>query len=194
MEMCSIPDCSGTVIARGLCRSHWYRWRRHGTPETNVRPPTISHEAWFWRKVRKTSGCWEWQGRTDKDGYGIMKVGPHNARMHRFSWELHNGPIPDGLWVLHHCDNPPCVRIDHLWLGTATDNDADRHAKGRSRGGSTNRARGSHNGSSKLTEAEVLEIRRRWASGETQTAISLSVGIAQTNISQIVLRKRWTHI
>lgn len=88
----------------------------------------------FWPKVQKGEGCWEWIGSRNAAGYGKMTVGGRGAghvRAHRVSWELANGPVPEGLWVLHTCDNPPCVRPDHLWLGTRLDNMRDCASKGR---------------------------------------------------------------
>jgi hypothetical protein len=88
----------------------------------------------FWGKVKKSDGCWEWQAYRDEDGYGSVGSFGNADRMstHRYSWVLHNGPIPADLFVLHRCDNPPCVRPDHLFLGTVLDNNRDAIAKGRS--------------------------------------------------------------
>lgn len=102
----------------------------------------IPTEDRFWSKVTKTNECWLWdEGSRDKDGYGSFRKskspgqrrGPV-VRAHRFSWELHNGPIPKGLWILHKCDNPPCVNPEHLYAGTRQDNandirDRKRHPK-----------------------------------------------------------------
>lgn len=89
----------------------------------------------FWAKVRKSKGCWEWTGAKQHNGYGFIHTGGHvirrPLRAHRASWELHYGPIPAGLWVLHRCDNPSCVRPDHLFLGSRSDNMKDCAAKGR---------------------------------------------------------------
>ncbi len=87
----------------------------------------------FWDKVVKSDECWEWQGAHDPRGYGFIGApgGGKNLLAHRVSWELHNGAIPQGRYVLHRCDNPRCVRPDHLFLGTHADNMADRQAKGR---------------------------------------------------------------
>ncbi len=72
-------------------------------------------------------GCWEWQRRRNAKGYGFTKLEYKNVYAHRAAWELWNGkPIPSGLMVLHHCDNPPCIRPDHLYVGTTTDNMRDR--------------------------------------------------------------------
>jgi hypothetical protein len=97
----------------------------------------------FWAKVDKSGQCWIWIGaRGGTMGYGKMTKGGKtdgHIRAHRFAWELAHGDIPAGLWVLHHCDNPPCVKTDpdekypegHLFLGTRADNMADCAAKGR---------------------------------------------------------------
>lgn len=79
------------------------------------------------------SGCWIWQGATTNAGYGKIAVHGTLILSHRFSWELHHGPIPEGLYVCHHCDNPQCVNPDHLFVGTAQDNVNDMMAKGRHR-------------------------------------------------------------
>jgi hypothetical protein len=82
----------------------------------------------FWAKVQKTDGCWKWIGGTTSFGYGVVEISRNPRRRtqaHRVSWELHYGPIPDGMDVLHSCDNPPCTRPDHLFLGTALDNQQD---------------------------------------------------------------------
>lgn len=86
----------------------------------------------FWEKVEKTGGCWLWRGATNPKGYGRTGVGSHRSALaHRLSWNLAHGQIPAGLFVLHRCDTPGCVRPDHLFLGTAADNTADMIRKGR---------------------------------------------------------------
>lgn len=87
----------------------------------------------FWKHVEKTDGCWLWNGATGEHGYGSIggEGGAGNLRANRVSWQLHYGKVPDGLHVCHRCDNPPCVRPDHLFLGTRKDNLQDAKAKGR---------------------------------------------------------------
>lgn len=106
----------------------------------------------FWEKVRKTETCWLWTASKNPYGYGQM------IREGRLSWEFAHGVIPEGLCVLHRCDVPACVRVDHLFLGTKADNTDDMVAKGRASGGNL---RGELHGNSKLTAQMVLEIRSR---------------------------------
>lgn len=89
-------------------------------------------EARFWAKVdRSGDGCWLWTASTDQGGYGQFQIGRRPFKAHRISWELANGPVPAGLWVLHSCDNPPCVNPAHLRPGTPADNMADQLERNR---------------------------------------------------------------
>ncbi len=89
----------------------------------------------FWSKVVRGEGCWIWAASVDDHGYGRFGIGRLRIEpAHRVAWMVANGPIPDGLSVLHRCDNPPCVRPDHLFLGTQRDNMRDMIAKGRGGG------------------------------------------------------------
>src|SRR5690348_7112088 len=94
----------------------------------------------FWSKVEKTDGCWIWRGTMNGVGYGVfwLPMGkPRNANSrvyaHRLSYEMHEGKIPDGMFICHRCDNPACVNPDHLFLGTQSDNMTDCSRKGRLR-------------------------------------------------------------
>jgi HNH endonuclease len=91
----------------------------------------LTVEERFWAKVEKTEGCWLWMGYRNKKGYGMFKMPDRVQLAHRAAWMLTNGPIPDGLDVLHKCDNPPCVRPTMLFLGTNADNQQDSVRKGR---------------------------------------------------------------
>lgn len=163
-------------------------------------PPEIR----FWKYVQKTEGCWLWTASKRVHGYGQFgKSHGDIVLAHRFSWELHRGPIPSGLFVLHACDNRPCVNPDHLWLGTAADNAADMARKGRSTKGDRNpsrlyperRARGEHHGRSKLTTEQVQEIRRVYAATDvSQAALARRFSVCQQTVHLIIRRKKWTHL
>jgi hypothetical protein len=115
----------------------------------------------FWQHVTKAhgDGCWEWNAAIGTTGYGMTTRACKKIKAHRAAWELVHGPIPGALCVLHRCDNRKCVRPDHLFLGTLSDNVADMMAKGRN--GDT-RTFGDDNGNTKLSEADVATIRARW--------------------------------
>jgi hypothetical protein len=147
-----------------------------------------SKEERFWAKVnrRGPDECWEWQGgRSSGYPHGILGSGPRGAVVHeyahRVSWEIHNGPVPEGRNVLHHCDNPPCVNPRHLYVGTIADNNLDRDVRGRS-------------GSAKLTAEQVRVLRKRRANGERVGVMARELGMNRAWLSQILLGKAWKHV
>lgn len=159
------------------------------TPSRNK--PTIEER--FWSKVdrRSPTECWEWQaGRHDKMGYGAFLIGRRSCLSHRVAYQLTNGDIPKGLYVLHSCDNPPCCNPAHLFLGTYQDNNRDKARKGRA-----NPPFGEREPNHKLTEADVRQIRQRYAAGNVrQRDIAADYGISQRLVSLIVRREAWRHI
>lgn len=143
-------------------------------------------ELHFWKKVQKSAGCWEWQGALNLGGYGVFGKPAEGA--HRFSYRLAYGEFDRRLLVCHRCDNPKCVRPDHLFLGTPAANSADMVAKGR-------QLQGEALASSKLSPFEVREIRRRYAEGGTSTTkLGAEFGVSSPLISAIVRRKIWDHV
>lgn len=136
-----------------------------------------------------------WTASIDKCGYGRVTAGPRQRKIlnaHRVAWELVYGPIPARRHVLHKCDNPRCVRPEHLFLGTHQDNMDDMVTKKRSR--PKPNQRGSQNDSARVTEQEVALIRKLYAQGVFQVEIGARFGIAQTTVSKIVRRATWGHI
>jgi hypothetical protein len=128
---CTVQKCTGVVLAKGLCAKHYHRVRRRGSFTDG---PTCQGvpEKRFWRFVKKMrASCWLWAGGRQAQGYGAFGNGERVVYAHRFSWQLHNGPIPKGLNVLHRCDVPPCVNPKHLFIGTHADNMRDKIKKSR---------------------------------------------------------------
>ncbi len=133
--------------------------------------------------------CWEWTGTRQTQGYGkIINEYGQLETTHRVAWRLFRSPIPKGMLICHHCDNPPCVNPDHLFVGTHHDNMADCMAKGRQDGG-----RGEGHGCAKLNENQVREIRR--LSRELPTKeIAARFRISLALVGFIRLRKRWKDV
>jgi hypothetical protein len=145
-------------------------------------------EARFWANVKKTDTCWVWTGTGGKRGkHGTLQWNNKRVGAHRISYELHNGPIPDGLWVLHRCDNRPCVNPDHLFLGTHQDNMADKVQKGRHKGWWP----GESHPACKLTAERVRAIRRDVRPGHV---IATEHGVSASAVYCVKNRKSWAHV
>lgn len=147
----------------------------------------------FWPKVEKggPDECWEWKAYcSTTTGYGQLaqsrKDGPTTA--HRVSWVIHNGAIPDGLYVLHKCDNRTCVNPNHLFLGTAADNSHDMMRKGRH-----NTPRGEACGSSKLTKVKVAMI-RSLGNSHKKTHLAHLFQVSRATIQHVIAGKTWKEV
>jgi len=137
--------------------------------------------------------CWEWVGFKSRDGYGVVHEKTKLIKAHRLAYcEANNKTLADifDVVVRHTCDNRLCVNPAHLLLGTSADNTQDRHVRNRD-------ARGSVNGNSKLTEEQVLAIRKNyapWSRTRGHIALAKAYGVSSSLISQIIKRDIWTHI
>lgn len=174
----------------GFTEQQWRR--RESNPRKNPGTPYVeqpgiipSLEARFWARVEKTDDCWLWTGRQNAKGYGRVFTYSRRAgrtcreeMAHRVSYQLAYGPIPDGLLVCHRCDNPPCIRPNHLFVGTNLDNVYDARAKLRL--------------AKKLTPADVYAIRAACDRGETHRSIADRYGLACGTVTKIKLRQRWS--
>jgi len=140
----------------------------------------------FWDKVNKTDDCWIWTAAIDDGGYGHFWLNNKIEKAHRVSWIIHNGPIQDDkLRVCHKCDNPPCVRPDHLFLGTDKDNSRDCIDKGRRL-----HLIGENATNVKLTDQEVEKIRNMYLTKQyTQRELGSLFGVSQSQIYMIVNNK-----
>lgn len=137
----------------------------------------------FWAKVNRSDDpgvCWLWTA-SSSGGYGYIALGGHNQKAHRISYEIAYGPFDPVLNVLHTCDNPSCVNPRHLFLGTHQDNMRDRDRKGRGY-----KRNGEKNGRCKLSDEQVVEIRRLYALGYAKNALAKKFGVSFTQIDRIV--------
>lgn len=144
----------------------------------------------FWAKVDKTNDCWIWTGSRDQRGYGRIKNGG-NKLASRISWEMHFSPIPPGMFVCHHCDNPPCVRPNHLFLGTQQDNMQDMRAKHR---GGDSALHGASHHQAKLTEQEVLLIRQFRRGIDNVVAFAVQFNISKSQVYAISRGASWKYL
>ena len=163
----------------------------------------------FWECVSKEGPihpvcgmCWSWHGGLFSEGYG--RIG-RAGLAHRISWEIHNGPIPKGMYVCHKCDNRECTNPDHLFLGTSKENFEDMISKGRQAKGDSHAMRihpeivrkGEQVSTHKLTSDDVIGIRRICVNHSDSVGVSAlarKYGIGKSAISKIVRRVSWKHI
>lgn len=183
-----------------ICGKHYSTWpkratqRRYCSRGCRNKGQALSKyanvESRFWAKVDKTDTCWLWTGQKPDDRYGGFKLSNGvQMRAHRFAWEITYGAIPAGMFVCHHCDNPLCVRPDHLFLGTPADNMRDKALKHRAA-----RRPGNANPSAKLTDADVLAIRHRRAEGELVKTLATEYGLSLSSIGKVIHRISWKHL
>ena len=198
-KRCAVDGCNNTTrtASASVCQMHYSRHRRHGsyarkhegkvayrrvvkTPAMlNTRPlgePSKVDASRFWSHVNKLSAeeCWPWEG-SYKGAYGTIHTfaGARSVGAHRASYRLVNGPIPDGFLVRHKCDNPGCVNPDHLEVGTGKDNVADMLSRGRA-----NPLRGEAHQNTKLTDADVAEVRRLLSAGVMRKDVAEMFGVS----------------
>ncbi len=143
-----------------------------------------------WKRIDKKSDneCWEWMGPITGRGYGSISIDCKECAVHRLVYELIIGFIPNGLCVLHHCDNKKCCNPSHLWLGTNQDNVNDRDNKQR-------QCLGEKNGQAKLNQNDVRDIRRIYDGKiNTFTILGKKYGVHISTIKSIIYRTNWKHI
>jgi hypothetical protein len=146
-------------------------------------------ETRFWTLTERVGPCLIWKSTLDRNGYGRFTWDHRQRFAHRLAWLFSRGPIPNGMHVLHTCDNPPCVEPLHLFLGTQQDNMRDMLAKGRNF-----RPVGESHPRARLTAVQVAEIRQRVAAGANQTALALEYGVTSVNINRIVHHVIWRSV
>lgn len=172
---------SGHTKGQPIQFIHWHHTRLRRTPP-------IEEHFWAQVKILGPDDCWEWRGHRSRKGYGQLWFIDQTIAAHRVAWILTHGTIPDGLWVLHKCDNPPCTNINHLFLGTNDDNVADKITKNR-------QAHGVNHPHAKLTEEQVIEARQRFAKGGiSMAALAREYSVSGVSMRCVLLRATWQHL
>lgn len=192
-KQCCESGCNSAAIARGFCGKHYMVNKRAGLLKVgpNLRGRPVEER--FWKYVLKTVDCWLWQGGSvSQKGYGQIQLTRSRDRVlvHRLSYEIHHGPIPAGMVVMHTCDNPSCVNPAHLKTGTQSQNIIESFNKGRKicippvNFGEKHR-------SAKLNEDLVRLIR---VSDKIHADLAKEIGVLASSISKARRRKTWKHI
>ena len=194
-EICGCKGCEFPVLAMGMCNKHWRRNKLYGSPFALASRTAMLRgrpiEERLRRQLHKVdSGCWEWMGSLDSDGYGRIRGTYKDVlflKAHRLSWAMHHqSDIPKGMVICHTCDNRKCANPAHLWLGTQEDNQKDKIAKGRQ----TN-VKGEKHPDAILTESQVRLI---LSSIQPLIELAREYGVHQSTISSIKNRKSWAHL
>jgi hypothetical protein len=196
-QFCSIENCENKHSGKGFCNKHYQKNKKYGEPLAGKHSQNKAgtKEYIYENSEIDINDCWIWKRSKIKKGYGHPKFKGKLILAHRLSYLTFVGEIPNNLFVLHTCDNPPCVNPKHLFLGTNQDNMKDRNNKNR-------QAKGEDQGNSKLVQEEVNEIRTLWsaeleerAKGKnsqlTQRELGKRFGVGQGQINRIVNNKSW---
>lgn len=196
MDLCQIEDCNKVICALGYCSMHYGRLIRRGNvniiltnkdrlPKYNSLNEYINKSY----KINTKTNCWEWNKSFKSEGYGNAWWNNKHEIAHRLSWTCYVGEIPQGLNVLHKCDNRKCINPKHLFLGTILDNNRDRKNKGRNAN-----TFGERNPFSKLTEKQVMDILTRLRKKERGSSIAKLYNVSKHAISKIKTGKNWAYL
>jgi hypothetical protein len=192
------------VYALGMCLAHYRKWKFYGDVNFVRSYTKTPIEERFFAKVEKGTGCWLWTAGKTQAGYGVIQEGGRGRKLllaHRVSYTMHKGPIPEGMNVLHSCDNPSCVNPDHLRSGTYGDNQQDAYDRSRRTTpfalkknryqGPRPSLPGESNPNAKLTADDVRAIRD---STEKPGTVAKQFGIIPEYVTKIRKRAAWAHI
>lgn len=182
-QLCAKASCERNAKTRGYCHSCYNGLHIAG----KIKKRTIAER--FYEKVSQGGECWEWIAGKNASGYGIMGFSGKCVLAHRVSFEMHKGAIPDGLCVLHSCDNPSCVNPAHLSLGTQAENIRQRDERGRT--GRTMGVLGEQHYGSKLTESAVRDIR---SSSLSRYELADKYGVSHVTIGKVIRGESWRHL
>lgn len=177
----TLKGCSQSrrLNKRAISSPAEHRFHTAGVAGAAPASPTILAKFWSRVDVKSVRFCWQWKSNTDDQGYGRFRHSSKDPEIkaHRFAWQAFNGPVPEGLMILHSCDNTWCCNPRHLRPGTAQDNSHDCLSRGRHVS-----LTGKRNGRSKLTDEQVTTIRR---CDRTNTSLAAEYGVSHSLISMI---------
>ena len=184
----TMTACSGSIIILRLCRRMCSL--NFVIAITKIRKMKMTKiKTTKQRFYEKTGLDWQWIGYKNNRGYGTLYVDGKHKYAHRISYQIHIGKIPNGMCVLHSCDNPACVNPEHLHLGTQKINAYEREIRNRG-----NHVRGEKNGRSKFTIKQILEIRKKSQKGISNAELAKEYSVVNSTIHFIKTKKHWKHV
>lgn len=186
MKTCSVSGCTRPICnkSRKYCGKHAYNWYKYGTI---IRPIRVTRKMLLDELLKiKTNDCVEFHYSLNNEGYGALCFHGKKIYAHRYAWQKIKDNIPEGLCVLHKCDNPKCVNIGHLFLGTMRDNTRDMIAKGREY-----RVYGEETTGAKLKTKQVLYIRN---SDQSSKTLAKKFNVTYDTITKIRRGATWRHL
>lgn len=199
IKPCSHEGCHKRSHARGLCRQHYLlAWRHKTLPAKQpysrlIRTSAERFSRLLAKSVRTSSGCLEWSGARDAAGYGVFsRRKGQSVKAHRMAYEIANGSMKNGLVICHRCDNPSCVDIAHLFIGTIADNNLDCRRKGRAKNPPDQK--GENHSQHIMSANDVKSIRLRLRNGERQASLMREYRMSRNAIHKIATRKSWNHL
>lgn len=185
-NICSVKGCERKYLAKGYCPIHYERVKKNGDTRRTIDGSLSLYDKIIENSSKQKNDCIIYNGTKNIDGYGQIRYRNKFYRVHRVIFEHHNGSIPKGKIIRHKCDNPPCINIDHLLIGTQLDNINDKMLRKR-------QAKGEKQGASKLTEKQVLKIYELAWNGEIlQRQIAKNFNVSKSIISDIKHGKTWS--
>lgn len=190
---CSVEGCEQKHYGRGFCRKH-HQWHwNHG----HLKPlpvQTIEQRLMAGVQMVTETGCWLWTSKNNGRGYGQMSFNGKHTYVHRLAYQAFKGEIPHRMVVCHKCDTPSCCNPDHLFLGTTRDNSRDMVRKGRHSKPPRLAGKDHPRKTAILTEAKVIEMIRRYESGETIRSIAKFAGVRPVSASKAIHGITWSYV
>jgi hypothetical protein len=189
-DLCTFEGCNRDHVSKGYCDKHYRHLKRYGYPKKTIRDMSEIDRFNSKIKINIQNGCHEWTDKLCVWGYGMFSLKKSiQVKAHRYAYELKNGKIPKGMLICHHCDNPKCVNVDHLFLGTALDNNLDKIKKGRD-----NLPKGEDHFRTKVKEEVVILVKKLLKNISSPTLIARSLNLPVHFVESIKYNKTWKHV
>lgn len=190
MTLCSVPDCDKKYVAKGYCDRHYRHFKKYGKPIKTIRD--VSELGRFNSKIKINleNGCYEWTDKLCVWGYGMFRLkNSKQVKAHRYAYSYVHGEIPSSKVICHHCDNPKCVNIDHLFIGTILDNNLDKIKKKRD-----NVPKGENHFRAVGTIELVTKVKKLLKEINSAIKVAKQLNVAVHFVENIKYERTWKHV